>query len=481
MTNSTNYQDAAGTASSSYTVRAVKNGVEQARFGERQALGAKLPAHPAPGSRRRHHAGSPQCETANEAYTYSANDGSVGDVDGDGAIRNHPQVGPVQRQRQLAIRLHRQCLPRRLQARRHAALAHRSRHEHPRGRPLHAVHRLRLRRRRQGRDGRQDGARHPRTATDASCSSGRRPATTTTLTTLGEQRDGAHRLRADRPRVSHGVQRPERRRAGDGRLRRAARHRELRGATTTAIASTASSRPRRTSTTPATPSFVMARGYYTRTTLDGLEFPRRAAHSTVEVRQQRDAARTPPVKPYTGQGAHSLSVANVDADLGQEIIYGAMIDRSRRQGQMLDRLRPRRRAARERLRSVATRARSVHAQRRRRSPGVPRDRSQHLRSHRRRSDRRRSRHRPRRRRRHPRRTTRAPRCGPPARTGTSRRGDRQECRRPRPSSINFLIWWDADESRELEDGTAVTKYGGGTLHELHRVQRRTTAPNRRPR
>ena len=30
-------------------------------------------------------------------------------------------------------------------------------------------------------------------------------------------------------------------------------------------------------------------------------------------------------------------------------------------------------------------------------------------------------------------------------------------------SLNFLIYWDADESRELEDGTAITKYGGGTL------------------
>ncbi len=33
----------------------------------------------------------------------------------------------------------------------------------------------------------------------------------------------------------------------------------------------------------------------------------------------------------------------------------------------------------------------------------------------------------------------------------------------RPASINFLAYWDADESRELEDGTHVTKYGGGTL------------------
>jgi hypothetical protein len=30
-------------------------------------------------------------------------------------------------------------------------------------------------------------------------------------------------------------------------------------------------------------------------------------------------------------------------------------------------------------------------------------------------------------------------------------------------SLNFLIYWDADESRELEDGTTITKYGGATL------------------
>jgi hypothetical protein len=34
---------------------------------------------------------------------------------------------------------------------------------------------------------------------------------------------------------------------------------------------------------------------------------------------------------------------------------------------------------------------------------------------------------------------------------------------PKPSSSNFLVYWDADESRELEDGTSITKYGGGTL------------------
>jgi autotransporter-associated beta strand protein len=32
-----------------------------------------------------------------------------------------------------------------------------------------------------------------------------------------------------------------------------------------------------------------------------------------------------------------------------------------------------------------------------------------------------------------------------------------------PSSSNFAVWWDADLLRELENSTSVTKYGGGTL------------------
>ena len=33
----------------------------------------------------------------------------------------------------------------------------------------------------------------------------------------------------------------------------------------------------------------------------------------------------------------------------------------------------------------------------------------------------------------------------------------------KPGPTNFLIYWDADESRELEDATSITKFGGGTL------------------
>jgi len=33
----------------------------------------------------------------------------------------------------------------------------------------------------------------------------------------------------------------------------------------------------------------------------------------------------------------------------------------------------------------------------------------------------------------------------------------------KPGPTNFLIYWDADESRELEDGTTISKFGGGNL------------------
>ena len=54
---------------------------------------------------------------------------------------------------------------------------------------------------------------------------------------------------------------------------------------------------------------------------------------------------------YRGQGNHHLSVADVDGDGRDEIIYGAAVDRRRRQGALLHRAGPRRRAARHRPRS----------------------------------------------------------------------------------------------------------------------------------
>ncbi|HTV25440.1 MAG TPA: rhamnogalacturonan lyase, partial [Polyangiaceae bacterium] len=71
------------------------------------------------------------------------------------------------------------------------------------------------------------------------------------------------------------------------------------------------------------PSFVMARGYYTRTTLTAWTW----REGQLEQLWKFDSNQTPADAdghPFTGQGAHSLSVANVDADPEQEIIYGAM-------------------------------------------------------------------------------------------------------------------------------------------------------------
>ncbi len=71
------------------------------------------------------------------------------------------------------------------------------------------------------------------------------------------------------------------------------------------------------------PSFVMARGYYTRTTLSAWNW----RNGQLTQLWKFDSNQTPEDaqgNPYTGQGAHSLSVANVDADPEQEIIYGAM-------------------------------------------------------------------------------------------------------------------------------------------------------------
>ncbi|HTV17870.1 MAG TPA: rhamnogalacturonan lyase [Polyangiaceae bacterium] len=209
------------------------------------------------------------------------------------------------------------------------------------------------------------------------------------------------------------------------------------------------------------PSFVMARGYYTRTTLgaynwrDGQLTQLWKFDSNVTPRDGRG-------NPFTGQGAHSLSVANVDADPEQEIIYGEMTVDNDGTGKC----------------SVGTgHGDALHVgdfipSR----PGVEafmpaEDTSQ------------------------PYYTLRDPNdctvlqqsnqtgadvgravaddifAGNPgaefwasngvtlrsATTGQVLAGVQQ------PNSVNFLIWWDADETRELENGTTISKLGAGNL------------------
>ncbi|MEU0409346.1 rhamnogalacturonan lyase [Streptomyces griseorubiginosus] len=79
LTSSTNYLDAGAPDSADYTVRAVVNGIEQApsEHALQFRTGYKdVPISPPPGG----------TSPGNSPYTYEANDASVGDLDGDGAL-----------------------------------------------------------------------------------------------------------------------------------------------------------------------------------------------------------------------------------------------------------------------------------------------------------------------------------------------------------------------------------------------------------
>jgi hypothetical protein len=202
------------------------------------------------------------------------------------------------------------------------------------------------------------------------------------------------------------------------------------------------------------PSFVMARGYYTRSTLTAWNF-RDGALTQLWKFDSNQAGNE-----YTGQGAHSISVANVDDDVPQEIIYGAMSvdhdgsgmcttglnhgDALHATDLLPDRpgievFMPHEYEARPQwsLRDGATCevirqgtvtdddvGRGVAADVDPENPGAEMWAA----------------------------------SGVPllsAATGQQVGAN--------PGPINFLAWWDADESRELEDGTTVSKVGGGNL------------------
>ncbi len=75
------------------------------------------------------------------------------------------------------------------------------------------------------------------------------------------------------------------------------------------------------------PSVVMARGYYGRTVLAAWDWRR----GTLTSRWVFDSGGAPPpypnpaASPFSGQGNHSLSIADVDADGKDEIVYGSMM------------------------------------------------------------------------------------------------------------------------------------------------------------
>ena len=202
------------------------------------------------------------------------------------------------------------------------------------------------------------------------------------------------------------------------------------------------------------PSFVMARGYYTRTTLTAWNF--RNGQLTQLWKFDSNVTKTDAKgNPYTGQGSHSLSVANVDSDPEQEILYGAMAIDHDGKGKCssglghgdalhvsdfilsrpgLEVFMPHEDKSMPTydIRDANTCALIVQ------SPNSGKDQGRGV----------------------------AADVNPDnpgaemwagtnyldAATGKDLGGS--------PKSTNFLVWWDADESRELEDGTTITKFNG---------------------
>ena len=158
-------------------------------------------------------AGSPT-----SAFTYSPNDASAGDLDGDGEYEIILKWDPSNSRDNASAGLSGRQLTRCLQDRRHAALADRSGPQHQGRRALHAVHGLRPRRRRPRRNGVQDGRRHGRwrrhghwrrdQGLPLADRADRRHSST------GDQRRTL-RQGPRRTRILHHLRRRDRRRAGD--------------------------------------------------------------------------------------------------------------------------------------------------------------------------------------------------------------------------------------------------------------------------
>jgi hypothetical protein len=204
---------------------------------------------------------------------------------------------------------------------------------------------------------------------------------------------------------------------------------------------------------PATgrPSIVMARGYYTRATITAWNW--RDGQLTEVWRADSDAGTA-----YAGQGAHSLAVADVDGDGAQEIVYGASVlnaDGTRRcstglgHGDALhvadlvpsrpglEVFMPHEDPAQPSWDLHDASSCEVLLQ----GPVTGKDTGRGV----------------------------ADAVLPGGAGGQVWTGDALVSATTgatvggKPQSVNFLVWWDGDDTRELLDGAAVTKYGGGTL------------------
>jgi hypothetical protein len=452
VTDSTNYLDASGSASSKYTVRAVLGGTEGADS-ETASVWAqnylRIPLKVPGGGMT-----PSSCDTPNEAYTYSANDASVGDVDGDGQYEIILKWDPSN--------------------------AHDNSQSGCTGNVYLDAYRL---------DGTQlwridlgpnirAGAHYTQFIVYDLDGDGKAEVA---VKTAPGTKDGSGAYLAKGPAANDDDSKAYR--AANGYVLTGPEYlsvfsgpdgKELATVTFDQARETVSSwgddygnRVDRFLATAAylddtgRPSFVMARGYYTRTTLTAWNY-RDGTLSQIWKFDSNKTAKDAAGHAYTGQGAHSLSVANADDDLGQEIIYGAMVVDNDGKGKCS---------------TGYDHGDALHVSDFVPShPGVEvfmvNEDGAHPSYH----------------------VTDPNTCasivdGPTVADQDTGRGVADDILASNPGaemwaaganrdlyatatgskvgdppkSINFLVWWDADESRELEDGTAVTKYGGSTL------------------
>jgi hypothetical protein len=324
VTNSTNYTDTAGTTSSTYTVRAVLGSVEQgpsesAKTWAQNYLRIPLQVPPAATT-----PGSPQCETANEAYSYSANDGSTGDLDGDGQYeivlkwdpsnaKDNAQSGCtgnvyLDAYKLDGARLWRIDLGRNIRAGAHytqfvvydfdgdgkAEIAVKTAPgtKDGTGTYLHT-----------GPAATDDDAADYRSVANATGRTGYVLTGPEYLTVFSGQTG------AELATVAFDVPRGTVTSWGDNYGNRVDRFLSSAAfVSDTGSGQTATGRP----------SILMARGYYTRATITAWNW--RSGQLT-EVWKADSNANTA----YAGQGAHSMAVADVDSDGAQEIVYGASV------------------------------------------------------------------------------------------------------------------------------------------------------------
>ncbi|MDQ1293081.1 MAG: rhamnogalacturonan endolyase [Actinomycetota bacterium] len=429
VTGSTNYWDSGAPAGAAYTVRAVVGGTEQAaspsalRFGDGY-LDVPIQAPPR------------GTTPSGEAYTYSANDASVGDLDGDGQLefvlkwdpsnaKDNSQSGYTGNQILDAYRIDGTRLWRIDLGRNIRAGAHYTQFQvfdyNGDGRAEVAV---------KTADGTVDG----KGKVIGSSSADHRSASGYVLSgpeflTVFDGRTGAALSTVDylpaRGTVSSW---------GDDYGNRVDRF----------LAATAYLDGQ-------SPSIIMSRGYYTRTVIVAWDF--RNGSLTRRWTFDSNSAGSS----YTGQGNHNLSVADVDADGRQEIVFGSLciddngkplwnaqmghgdalhvgdLDPSRAGLEMFkvneDKAKPgsifvdaRTGSVRWSTASGADNGRGVSADVLASSPGAE---------------------------------------SWSAKDGQLRNVSGNAVGR-KPSSMNFLAWWDGDAQRELVDATKIDKYGTGS-------------------